>query len=451
MGSHHPGCCPGPHGILTHQSHTSPGLCHQPCEPLPTHSSVPPLPKGGIDFKALEDRLDAAFTQKLENIAETLKASWTKPQQSPPGDSILISSSSAPGTPAFTSSTLDQLQQAGIGDASTPTPPKLPIKAKPPLPPKLAQSAQDPTATPRRRRSRSPQDILPSRGSRTRHRPAHRSRSPSHRTARGGYGEKGPRPRHSHTARSSRQGPPSRTFRPPSSSTRFFARPIYETSTTLRHSSPTTRSERSRPTYKDVPPTILINARESLAKTGTHHSRNRPDPPATLRLRSRSRENRTRQRNYRGLFERAPRFQIRAKARPVTPAAVSGTSQPEPEPPQTIDESLEMVLPASVDIPPSDWSRLSPELQEQGQDEEPILANRTLGPDRPTIWSRRPMKTAVEPKLLVSWSKLALCAWLKESAQKNMKASYIFYIPGIRLHHRRSLEIWLLFLPTLGR
>ena len=155
----------------------------------------------------------------------------------------------------------------------------------------------------------------------------------------------------------------------------------------LRHSSPTTRSERSRPTYKDVPPTIRINERESRAKTGKHHSRNRPDPSATLRLRSRSRENRTRQRNHRGLFERAPGVQIRAKARPVTPAAISGTSPPEPEPPQTFDESLEMVIPASVDIPPSDWSQLSPELQEQGQEEEeePILANRTMGPDRPTM------------------------------------------------------------------
>lgn len=62
VGSPHPGSCPGPHGMVTHQSHTSPGLCHQPCEPLPIHSSAPPIPAGGIDFKALENRLDAAFT-----------------------------------------------------------------------------------------------------------------------------------------------------------------------------------------------------------------------------------------------------------------------------------------------------------------------------------------------------------------------------------------------------
>ena len=45
-----------------------------------------------------------------------------------------------------------------------------------------------------------------------------------------------------------------------------------------------------------------------------------------------------------------------------------------------------MVIPASVDIPPSDWSQLSPELQEQGQEEgEPTPGNRTMGPDRPTM------------------------------------------------------------------
>ena len=111
-----------------------------------------------------------------------------------------------------------------------------------------------------------------------------------------------------------------------------------------------------------------------------------PDPSATLRLRSRSREHRTKQRTQRGLFGRETGVQIRAKARPTTPAAGSGTPQPEPEPPQTFDDSLEMVIPASVGIPPSDWSQLSPELQEQGQEEgEPTPGNRTMGPDRPTM------------------------------------------------------------------
>ena len=41
----------------------------------------------------------------------------------------------------------------------------------------------------------------------------------------------------------------------------FFAHPIYERM--LRHSSPIIRSERSRPTYKDAPPTTRINERES--------------------------------------------------------------------------------------------------------------------------------------------------------------------------------------------
>ena len=186
---------------VLHQSMgTSPGLCHQPCEPHPTHSSAPPTPAGGIDFKALEDRLDAAFTQKLETLAETLKASWTKPKQSPPVDPILTSSSSSPVVPALTlptpltPTTLDQHQQAGIGEASALNPSRLPIKAKLPLPPKLAQSAQKPTATPRRRRSHSPQDALPSRRSRTRHRPIYRSRSHSHRHTRGSYEEKGSGP-----------------------------------------------------------------------------------------------------------------------------------------------------------------------------------------------------------------------------------------------------------------
>ena len=153
-----------------------------------------------------------------------------------------------------------------------------------------------------------------------------------------------------------------------------------------RHSSPTTRPERNRPAHKDVPSTIRINERESRTNTGKHHSRHRPDPSTSLRLRSRSREHRTRQRNQRGLFEREPGVHIRAKARPTTPAPRPGTPQPEPEPPQTFAESLEMVIPASVDIPPSDWSQLSPELQEQGQEEEeePTYGNGTMWPDRTT-------------------------------------------------------------------
>ena len=67
VGSHHSGCCPSQPALPIHHSYTSPALCHhpQPCELPPTHSTPTPPSKGDIDFKALEARLDAAFTQKL--------------------------------------------------------------------------------------------------------------------------------------------------------------------------------------------------------------------------------------------------------------------------------------------------------------------------------------------------------------------------------------------------
>ena len=43
------------------------------------------------------------------------------------------------------------------------------------------------------------------------------------------------------------------------------------------------------------------------------------------------------------------------------------------------------MIPASIDIPPSDWSQLSPELQEQGQEEEPTSGERTMWTDRTTM------------------------------------------------------------------
>ena len=135
---------------MAHQCHTHPGLFHQPCEPPSTHSSAPLTPAGGIDFKALEDRLDAAFTQKLETMAQTLKASWNTPKRSSPFDPILASSSSASVVPTLTPSTpmtptiLDQHQQVGIVEASALNPSKLARKAKPPLPPKLTQSTPKP-------------------------------------------------------------------------------------------------------------------------------------------------------------------------------------------------------------------------------------------------------------------------------------------------------------------
>ena len=395
VGSLHPGSCPGPHGMVAHQSHTSPGLC-QPREPPPIHSSAPPTPAGGIHFKALEDRLDAAFTQKLETMAETFKASWTKPQQvhlvilfwhralQPPWYLHLLYlllwhlqpwtnlNKLVLGRPLFLILPSYQSRQSLLCLQNWPN--QL----------KILQLHLDEEDHVHHRMLYLREDLEQDVGQSTDQGVTH------NRPTRGSYGEKGSGPRHSHTATSSHHGVPSRTSRPPPSSTRDFAHPIYERSTMLRHSSPTTRSGRSRPTYQDVLPTIRINERESRANTGKHHSRNRPDPSATLRLRSRSREHRTKQRNQRGLFERECGVQIRAKARPTTPAAGSGTPQPEPEPPQTFDESLEMVIPASVDIPPSDWSQLSPELQEQGQEEgEPTPGNRT------SLWRQEQNKSCL--------------------------------------------------------
>lgn len=133
--------------------------------PPRVHSSAPPTSTTGIDFKALGDRLDAVFTEKLETIAQTLKASWNTPRRSSPFDPILPTSSSASGVPApnpstpMTSSTLDQHQQVGSVEISALNPSKLPIKAKPPLPPRLTRSAPKPKATPRQRRSPSPDAV----------------------------------------------------------------------------------------------------------------------------------------------------------------------------------------------------------------------------------------------------------------------------------------------------
>ena len=68
------------------------------------------------------------------------------------------------------------------------------------------------------------------------------------------------------------------------------------------------------------------------------------------------------------------------------------------------------------------------------------------------LWFKKPLRTAVvEPKPLVSWFKLASCAWLKEFVQRNMKPSCTSYTPEILLHHRCCLGIWplLLFPPWL--
>ena len=79
-------------------------------------------------------------------------------------------------------------------------------------------------------------------------------------------------------------------------------------------------------------------------------------------------------------------FTSRQKLGPTRPASKSRSPQPEPEPPHTLDESLEMKIPPSVDIPPVDWSQLTPELLEQGQGEEqPLPGERPTWMDWTTV------------------------------------------------------------------
>ena len=140
IGNALPGFDPGPHGLMGPQHNTHPGLPLQPAEHPPVLPSAPPTSSTEIDFKALGDRLDAAFTEKLETIAQTLQASWNTARRSSPFDPIVSTISSASGGPTpvlstpMTSSTLDQHQPVGPGKALAATHAKLPIKAKPPLP-----------------------------------------------------------------------------------------------------------------------------------------------------------------------------------------------------------------------------------------------------------------------------------------------------------------------------
>ena len=257
-----------------------------------------------------------------------------------------------PSPSAKSTNTVDDQHQpvdAAAGCALQPS--TLPIKAKPPLPPQAIQSTSQQQDIPYFRDPLPHRETLPSRRtrsrSRKRHRKRQRSRSPSHRFHHGNYDRKCSDTRQSQPASSSRRGPPVTVYRPSSTSTRNFAHPIYARSTMSRRSSPPTRS---------------------------------------IRIRSRSPEHRSRQRTTRGLFERAPGVHIQAKARPRMTRSRSGTPQPEPEPPQTLDESFEMQIPTSIDIPLADWSQLSPEHPDHGQeDDEPIVHEETIWQDRQTV------------------------------------------------------------------
>ena len=242
-----------------------------------------------IDFKALGDRLDAAFTEKLETIAQTLKASWNTPRRSSPFDPILPTSSSASGVPApnpstpMTSSTLDQHQQVGSVEISALNPSKLPIKAKPPLPPRLTRSAPKPKATPRQRRSPSPDAVyLPEDPEQGLWQVTDQEVALEDQQVETMSGEvqdpdtnkellylaKDMLPEHSDIHQPALDDSPTLSMQGP----------------LCRDTVPPTRANRNRPSHRDTTPTMRITGRDSHPNTGRHHSRLRPDSPSSLRL-----------------------------------------------------------------------------------------------------------------------------------------------------------------------
>ena len=58
----HPGSELLPQGLMAQMGHTPSGLCHLGGDPHISRPPVTPTPSGEIDFKALEDRLNVAFT-----------------------------------------------------------------------------------------------------------------------------------------------------------------------------------------------------------------------------------------------------------------------------------------------------------------------------------------------------------------------------------------------------
>ena len=352
----HPGSELQPPDMMTQMGQLPTGSCHLGSDQYMIRPPVTPTSLGDIDFKALEDRLKVALTQKLETMAKDLKASWTSPTRSSPVDPSMVSGSSTsarllPGSLADSTNTGDDQHQPvanDVGSASQPS--TLPIKAKPPLPPQTIQPTPHQQDGSYRRDPPLQRETLPRRttsGSRKRHKKRHRSRSPSHRSLRGNPTRQSSDNRQSQPASSSKREPPLTVYRTSSSSARNFAHPIYARSTMSRRSSPLARSTR-------------------------RHSRSPKRP--------------YRQSTTRGLFERAPGLHIQAKARPTRTRSRSGTPQPEPEPPQTVEESFEMQIPNSIDIPLADWSQLSPEHRDQDQDDdEPIVQNDTIWQDRQTM------------------------------------------------------------------
>ena len=207
----------------------------------------------------------------------------------------------------------------------------------------------------------------------------YRSRSRSRRPTGGNYERRGSRPRNHQRSPLPRHGHTSRTSRPPSTSPRRFTHPIYARSTMPRHSSPPTRAHRNRPPRGGTRTTRTITGIDSLTNTGRHHSRLRSDSPNSLRLAQGLENIVLHKGNNEDFLTENQVFTFR-------PASKSRSPQPEPEPPQTFDESLEMKIPPSVDIPPVDWSQLTPELLEQGQgDDKPLPGERPTWMDWTTM------------------------------------------------------------------
>ena len=91
-GNEHP-----PQGLLAQMNHSPPELYHRGSDFQARSPLASPQPTGAIDFKALDERLNAAFTKKIETMAKDLQASWTSSQthQDPP---LASSVRSAPST-----------------------------------------------------------------------------------------------------------------------------------------------------------------------------------------------------------------------------------------------------------------------------------------------------------------------------------------------------------------
>ena len=184
------------------------------------------------------------------------------------------------------------------------------------------------------------------------------------------------------------QPSPTTVHRPSSSSTRNSAHPTYARSTMSRRSSPSPRSVRPQSYQRKATYSTNTIGRDQYTKTGTHHSRQRRAYSTSPSMCSRPREHHRTSRATRRPVDREAGILTDTTARPKKTSSTSGIQQPEPEsePTQTLDEPFEMEIPTSIDIPLADWSQLSPEPPEQGQeDDEPIVQTDTVWQDRTTL------------------------------------------------------------------